>query len=298
MSTTRAQRRVRRRKVDTLFYLFLVPSLVIFTIAITLPAVMGFAYSFTNSIGFGDFEFIGLRNYRAMMTDPGILDAYAFTLMFALVTVILVNIVAFALALGLTSKIRAMTALRTMFVLPMVVSGIVIAYVFQFLFAKTLPELGAALGSETLSTSILASERYAWLAIVFVTAWQAIPSAMLIYIAGLVTIPDEIYEAAAIDGASWWQRLRMITIPMAAGFIVINTILGFKNFLNAYDIIVGLTNGGPGTATRPVAMSILRGFEGGDYAYQMANAMVFFLISIVIALVQLRVTKARTVFGS
>ena len=157
------------------------------------------------------------------------------------------------------------------------------------------PMLGEALGSEALSVSILANEDWAWVAIVIVTAWQSIPATMLIYIAGLVTIPADVYEAASIDGATGRQSLWHITLPLVSGFVVINTILGFKNYLNAYDIIVGLTDGGPGVATRSVAMSIFRGFEGGDYAYQMANAMVFFLISIALAGLQLRLTRGRTV---
>lgn len=286
----------RRRRTDPLYYLFLFPSLTLFSLAVTLPAVLGFGYSFTNSIGFGDWEFIGLRNYIAMFRDQGILGSYAFTLGFALVTVILVNVLAFALALGLTSRIRFTTALRTIYVIPMVISGIVIAFVFQYLFANTVPGIGASIGSDALSTSILASPDWAWLSIVIVTAWQSIPATMLIYIAGLVTIPGDVYEAGSIDGATGWQSLRHITLPLVSGFIVINTILGFKNYLNAYDIIVGLTDGGPGVATRSVAMAIFRGFEGGDYAYQMANAMVFFLISIALALLQLRVTRGRTAF--
>lgn len=295
--TPRRARAGRRKRVEPIYYLFLVPSLVVFTCAITLPAIMGFAYSFTNSVGFGEWNFIGLRNYQAMFRDEGILGSYTFTLLFALFTVVVVNIIAFALAVGLTSKVKGLAALRTIYVIPMVISGIVIAYVFQYLFAKTLPAFGEAIGSQALSSSILADPSWAWLAIVIVTAWQSIPSTMLIYLAGLVTIPDEVYEAAALDGASGWQKLTKITIPMASGFIVINTILGFKNYLNAFDIIVGLTDGGPGVATRSVAMTILRGFDGGDYAYQMANAMIFFLISIAIALIQLRVTRGRTVFG-
>ncbi|MGO1481588.1 MAG: carbohydrate ABC transporter permease [Brachybacterium sp.] len=286
----------RRRRIDPLYYLFLFPSLTLFSLAVTLPAVLGFGYSFTNSIGFGDWEFIGLRNYIAMFRDQGILGSYTFTLGFSLITVILVNILAFALALGLTSKIRFTTALRTIYVIPMVISGIVIAFVFQYLFANTVPGMGQAIGSDALSTSILANPDWAWLSIVIVTAWQSIPATMLIYIAGLVTIPGEVYEAGSIDGATGWQAIRHITLPLVSGFIVINTILGFKNYLNAYDIIVGLTDGGPGVATRSVAMSIFRGFEGGDYAYQMANAMVFFLISIALALLQLRITRGRTAF--
>ncbi|HEX7352416.1 sugar ABC transporter permease [Brachybacterium sp.] len=283
-----------KRRIDPLYYLFLFPSLALFTAAVTVPALLGFGYSFTNSIGFGDWEFIGFRNYIAMFRDQGILGSYTFTLGFSLITVILVNVLAFALALGLTSKIRFTTALRTIYVIPMVISGIVIAFVFQYLFANTVPGMGQALGSEALSTSILADPDWAWLSIVIVTAWQSIPGTMLIYIAGLVTIPADVYEAGSIDGATGWQSVRHITLPLVSGFIVINTILGFKNYLNAYDIIVGLTDGGPGVATRSVAMSIFRGFEGGDYAYQMANAMVFFLISIALALLQLRITRGRT----
>lgn len=286
----------RKRRIDPLYYLFLFPSLALFSLAVTLPAVLGFGYSFTNSIGFGDWEFIGIRNYIAMFRDQGILGSYTFTLGFSLITVILVNILAFALALGLTSKIRFTTALRTIYVIPMVISGIVIAFVFQYLFANTVPRIGQAVDSDFLSVSILANPDWAWLSIVIVTAWQSIPATMLIYIAGLVTIPAEMYEAGSIDGATGWQSIRHITLPLVSGFIVINTILGFKNYLNAYDIIVGLTDGGPGVATRSVAMSIFRGFEGGDYAYQMANAMVFFLISIALALLQLRITRGRTAF--
>ncbi|MDN5685591.1 MAG: sugar ABC transporter permease [Brachybacterium sp.] len=290
--------RSRRRRTDPIYHLFLFPALILFSLAITLPAVLGFLYSFTNSIGFGDWEVIGLRNYIAMFRDQGILGSYAFTLGFSLVTVIVVNVLAFTLAVGLTSKIRFTAVLRTIYVVPMVISGIVIAFVFQYLFANTVPSMGQAVGSDALSTSILANPDWAWLSIVIVTAWQTIPGTMLIYIAGLVTIPTEVYEAGSIDGASAWQNLRHITLPLVSGFIVINTILSFKNYLNAYDIIVGLTDGGPGVATRSVAMSIFRGFEGGDYAYQMANAMIFFLISIAIAVLQLRVTKGRTAFGS
>jgi raffinose/stachyose/melibiose transport system permease protein len=285
-----------RRKVGMTFYLLLVPSLVLFTLAITVPAIMGITLSFTNSVGFGEFEFTGFTNYVALFSDPAILSSYGFTIGFALVTVLLVNIIAFLLAVGLTSKIRAKIALRTVFVLPMVISGIIIAYVFNFLFSNSVPQLGQAWGIEPLSQSLLADPDLAWTTIVVVTAWQAIPSALLIYIAGILSIPGEVYEAAAMDGASAGRRLRSITLPLVSGYVVINMVIGFKNFLNAYDIIVGLTNGGPGTATRSVAMTIFSGFTGGDYAYQMANATIFFLIAVVLAVTQLRLTRGKAAF--
>ncbi|WP_439692323.1 carbohydrate ABC transporter permease [Curtobacterium sp. SP.BCo] len=288
-----AGQRTGRSRVDPLFLVFLIPTLLLFTLAITLPAVMGIVLSFTDSVGFGEFRFTGLTNYVAVFSDPAILQAYLFTIGFSLVTVVVVNAVAFLLAIALTSKVRGKIALRAVFVLPMVISGIVIAYVFSFLFANSLPALATALGFAPLEQSILANPDLAWVAIVIVTAWQAIPSTLLIYIAGVLSIPGEVYEAAALDGASSWRQLVSITAPLTAGYILINLVIGFKNFLNSYDIIVGLTDGGPGTSTTSVAMSIFKGFNGGDYAYQMANATIFFVIAVVIAVIQLRATRGK-----
>jgi len=255
--------RVQRRPVNRTFYLMLVPSLVLFTLAITVPAIMGITLSFTDSVGFGEFRFVGLTNYVAMMSDPAILASYTFTIGFALVTVLVVNIVAFLLAVLLTSKIRGKVVLRTIFVLPMVISGIIIAYVFSFLFANSLPQLGQSIGFEPLASSLLANPDLAWLTIVFVTAWQSIPSALLIYIAGILSIPGEVYEAAAMDGASPSRRLFSITLPLVAGYVLINLIIGFN---------------------------------GGDYAYQMANATIFFLIAVSLAALQLRTTRGKASF--
>lgn len=295
----RAPRTARSRvhRIQPVFLAFLLPTLVVFTLAITVPAVMGIVLSFTDSVGFGEFGFTGLTNYLAIFSDPAILHAYLFTMGFSLVTVLVVNALALLLAIALTSRIRAKVALRAVFVLPMVISGIVIAYVFSFLFSNSLPELATTLGIAPLETSILANPDLAWIAVVVVTTWQAIPGTLLIYIAGVLAIPGEVYEAAAIDGASSWRQLVSITMPLTAGYIVINLILGFKNFLNAYDVIVGLTAGGPGTATTSVAMSIFNGFNSGDYSYQMANATIFFVITVILALVQLRLSRGKALFS-
>ncbi|MDD7836111.1 carbohydrate ABC transporter permease [Paenarthrobacter sp. AB444] len=288
-----APRQRKGKRVEPIFYLFLLPSLVLFTLAITVPGVIGIFFSFTDSIGIGDWEFVGLTNYIALFSDPAILQSYLFTFGFSIVTVIAVNVIAFLLAVGLTSRIRMKSALRTIFVIPMVVSGIIIAYVFNFLFSNSLPAFGASAGIPWLEGSLLANPDLAWIAIVLVTAWQAVPGSLLIYIAGLVAVPGDVYEAADLDGASKTQQLLKITLPLVAGYVVINVILGFKGFLNAYDIIVGLTNGGPGTSTRSIAMTVITGFNGGDYAYQMANATIFFLVAIAISLVQLSLTRGR-----
>lgn len=280
-----------RKPVEPIYWLFLFPAVAVFSLLITYPAIEGIAMSFTNSIGFGDYEWIGFRNYIALFRDENIVSSYSFTFLFAAVTVILVNVIAFFLALGLTSKIRFANPLRAIFVIPMVISAIIYSFVFRFLFNNSLTAFGQAIGLEGLSTSLLANPDWAWLAIVLVTTWGSVPSAMLIYIAGLMTVPGEVYEASSIDGATSWKNLIHITIPLVAGYVGINMIIGFKNYLSVYDQIVGLTQGGPGTATRSVAFTIFAGFSGGDYAYQMANAAIFFIITIAIALLQLRLTK-------
>lgn len=282
-------------KRDRTYGWMLVPVVVLFSLVITVPALLGMFYSVTNYAGYGDWKFVGFINFKALFSDPRILSSYGFTLWFSLVTVILVNIIAIALALALNAKIRLKIALRGVFFIPMVISGIVIAYVFSYLFSNTLPQLGETLGWTWLQDSILANENFAWVAIVVVTAWQAVPSALIIYLAGLLAIPSEVYEAASIDGAGNWRRFRSVTLPLVAGYIVINTILGFKSFLNAYDIIVGLTNGGPGTSTFSVAMTIFTGFTSGDYAYQMANAVIFFVVAILVSLLQLLLIRRRGV---
>jgi raffinose/stachyose/melibiose transport system permease protein len=282
-----------RKRVDPTFYLFLLPTIALFTLFITVPALLGAGVSVTDYIGFGDFEFVGFSNFAVLFTDPNIRTAYGFTLGFALVTVIATNVIALLLALALNAKIHAKTFLRSVFFIPMVVSGIVIAFVFNYLFSTSVPQIFSAVPA--LQESLLANPDWAWLAIVIVTAWQAVPGAMIIYIAGLLAVPDEVYEAAALDGAGASRQFFSITLPLMWGYVIINTVLGFKGFLSTYDIIVGLTDGGPGTATRSVSMVIFSGFTNGDYSYQMANALVFFVLTVVISILQLQLIRRRGV---
>ena len=288
------QTTLRRRPVEPIYWVFLLPALLAFTILVAYPAIEGIVMSFTNSIGFGDFEFVGFRNYIALFRDENIVSSYAFTFLFAITIVVLVNVIAFFLALALTAKLKLRTTLRAIYVIPMVISAIIYSFVFKFLFNNSLPLVGQWLGIESLSTSLLANESLAWFAVVLVTTWGSVPSALLIYIAGLTTIPGEVYEAGSIDGATGWQKPVHITLPLVVGYIGINMVVGLKNYMQVYDQIVALTSGGPGTATRSVAFTIFDGFNGGDYAYQMANATVFFVIALIIAAIQLRFTRGGT----
>ncbi|POH74981.1 carbohydrate ABC transporter permease [Arthrobacter glacialis] len=285
----------KKRKVDPTYYWMIVPVLVLFAIFSTIPALIGGFFSFTNYAGYGDWKMVGLRNFQNIFSDPEILASYAFTFFFAIVATVVVNVVALLLALGLNSKIKFKTGIRGIYFIPMVLSGLIIAYVFNYLFSNTLPGIAEALGIAPLATSILANEQWAWAAIVFVTVWQAAPGATIIYLAGLQSISEDVYEAASLDGAGPWRQLRSISLPLIAGYVVINTILGFKGYLGTYEVIVALTGGGPGTATQSVAMRIFSGFSGGDYSYQMANAIIFFIITLIISLLQLQILRRREV---
>jgi raffinose/stachyose/melibiose transport system permease protein len=275
-------------------YLFMViPAIMLFTFFIMYPAVQGALWSFTNYVGYGSSKFIGIANYKAAFADPTIRDSYGFTLLFAVVACIVTNVVAMALALALNAKIRWRVGLRTIFFLPMVLSGLVVSYIFTFILSTSVPVIAGVIHFAPLESSILANQHTAWLGVVFVASWVAIPGAIIIFLAGLVSIPSEVYEAASIDGASAWKQFQKMTFPLLFPFFIINTILTFKGFLNVYDVVVGLTDGGPGTATTSVAQTIFNGFFNGDYAYQMANAVIFFFITLLFALFQLSVIRRR-----
>jgi raffinose/stachyose/melibiose transport system permease protein len=275
------------------YLLMIIPAILLFTFFIMYPAFQGALWSFTNYVGYGSSKFIGIANYKAAFADPTIRDSYGFTLLFAVVACIVTNVVAMALAIALNAKIRWRAGLRTIFFLPMVLSGLVVSYIFTFILSTSVPVIAGVIHFAPLESSILANQHTAWLGVVFVASWVAIPGAIIIFLAGLVSIPSEVYEAASIDGASAWKQFRKMTFPLLFSFLVINTILSFKNFLNVYDIVVGLTGGGPGTATTSVAQTIFNGFFNGDYAYQMANAVIFFFITLLFAVFQLSVIRRR-----
>ncbi|MBE1490634.1 carbohydrate ABC transporter permease [Plantactinospora soyae] len=296
--TSHRSRRRRRRshRTDPVFYWMAVPALVLFFVFHTIPVLQGVFYSFTDYAGYGDWSFVGLENYGYIFSDERIRDSYLFTFQFAILSTVLTNVIALAIAVGLNSRIRFRTALRGIFFLPQVMSILVLGYIFNYLFSTTLPYLGQKWGSETFATSILADEDLAWVAIVVFAVWQATAFAVILYLAGLQTIPTELYEAASIDGAGRWRQFRQITFPLIAAFFTINMVLSLKNFLQVFDHIIPLTAGGPGTSTESISMVIYRGgFQGGDFAYQTANAVLFFIVIVAFSLFQLRILMRREV---
>jgi raffinose/stachyose/melibiose transport system permease protein len=290
--------RTRRTRsgVPRAFYWMVLPAVALFFLFNTLPVLQGVFYSFTNYAGYGDWEFVGLSNYVNVFLDDRIRSSYLFTIQFALVSTILVNIIALGIAIGLNAKIKFRTALRGLYFIPKVLAVLVIGYVFQYLFTFSLPVIGAALGVDALASSILADPDLAWVGIVVLAVWQAAAFSVILYLAGLQTIPEDLYEAASIDGAGPWQKFRAITFPLIAAFFTINMVLAFKDFMMVFDHVVAMTNGGPGTATESISFVIYRGgFQGGEFAYQTANAVIYFFFIVAFAFIQLRVLQRREV---
>ena len=288
--------RRRGARLPGAFYVMVLPAFVLFFVFHTVPVIQGVYYSFTDSPGYGPADFVGLRNYVALFTDPRVLHAYWFTFLIAAVATVAVNIVSLAIAVGLNGRIKFKNGLRGIYFIPNVLAILVVGYIFNYLFSNSLPALAEKIGIDSLSTSLLTKASTAWIAIVILAVWQSAAFNIIIYIAGLQTVPTEMYEAADLDGASAWRRFRSITFPMIAGFFTINMVLSLKDFLQIFDHIVALTGGGPGTDTESVALLIYKGgFQGGEYGYQSANSVIFFIVIVGFSIVQLRVLRRREV---
>lgn len=270
--------------------LITIPILVLFFTFNTLPLIKGFIYSFTNFKGYGSYDWVGLRNYIDLFQDARVGKSYLFTFKFALVGTILVNVLSLILALGLNSKIRFKSALRGIYFIPNILGGLVVGYIFGFIFTYILPAAGKAAGIGFLSNSMLSDTRTAWLAIVIVAAWQSIAMNTIIYISGLQTVPEDVYEAGDLDGATGWKRFKNLTFPLIIPFFTINMVLCMKNFLMAFDQIMALTKGGPAQSTESISFLIYQnGMGGGQFGFQSANAVVFFVVIVAISVFQLTV---------
>ncbi len=271
------------------FLCITIPVLVLFFCFNTLPLIKGFIYSLTNFKGYGTYDWVGLRNYQDLFTDARVGKSYLFTFKFAIVSTIIVNVISLILALGLNSKIKGKSVLRGIYFIPNVLGGLVVGYIFGFIFTYILPAAGQAAGISWLSNSMLSNEKTAWFAIVLVASWQSIAMNTIIYISGLQTVPEDVYEAGAIDGATGWSKFRHLTFPLIIPFFTINMVLCMKNFLMVFDQIMALTKGGPAQSTESISYLIYQnGMSGGQFGFQSANAVVFFIVIVVISVCQMK----------
>lgn len=274
------------------YLLITIPILALFFCFNTLPLIKGVIYSFTNFRGYGDFSWVGLRNYIDLFQDGRVGRSYWFTFKLAFVTTIVVNVISLILALGLNSKIKFKSALRGMYFIPNILGALVVGYIFNYFFTYILPALIQMVGGQ--GSSILASTKWAWFAIMIVCAWQSIAMNTIIYISGLQTVPQDVYEAGSIDGATGWAQFKHLTFPLIIPFFSINMVLCMKNFLMVFDQIMALTKGGPAQSTESISFLIYNnGMSGGQFGFQSANAVVFFIMIVVISVAQMRFTGKK-----
>lgn len=268
------------------FLLITIPILALFFCFNTLPLIKGVIYSFTNFRGYGEFDWVGIRNYTDLFTDARVGKSYLFTFKLAIVATIVVNALSLVLALGLNSKIKFKSALRGMYFVPNILGALVVGYIFNYFFTYILPAVVKMMGGK--GDSILASSKWAWVAIVIVCAWQSVAMNTIIYISGLQTVPEDVYEAGSLDGATGWKKFKNLTFPLILPFFTINMVLCMKNFLMVFDQIMALTKGGPAQSTESISFLIYNnGMAGGQFGFQSANAVVFFVVIVVISVLQM-----------
>ncbi|MCI8876592.1 MAG: sugar ABC transporter permease [Lachnospiraceae bacterium] len=279
---------------DKTFWAVIIPVLILFFAFNTLPMIKGMIYSFTNYRGYGSYDYVGLRNYMDLFSDARVGKSYLFTFKYALAGTVLVNVLSLVMALGLNSCIRFKSALRGIYFVPNILGGLVIGYIFSFIFTYILPAVGMAWDIGWMKNSILASEKYSWIGVLVVGVWQAVAMNTIIYISGLQTVPQEVYEASMLDGASKWKEFWSVTFPLVIPFVTINLVLSTKNLLMVFDQIMSLTKGGPAQSTESISYLIYRnGMDGGQFGFQSANAVIFFFVIVAISIFQMTIMNKK-----
>lgn len=253
-----------------------------------MPFAEGIYLSFCKFTTIRDAEFVGLQNYIDAFKDATFPDAFKFTTLFAIVTLVLINVLAFLVALALTQKIKGTNIFRTVFFMPNLIGGIVLGYVWQLLLNGILAHF---------QKTLTYSSKYGFWGLVILMLWQQIGYMMIIYISGIQNIPGELIEAAEIDGANKVQLLRYVTIPMVMPSITICTFLTLTNGFKLFDQNLALTNGGPDKMSEMLALNIYNTFYGrtGWEGVGQAKAVIFFIIVGVIALIQNKMTTSKEV---
>lgn len=265
------------------------PALLFYGVFILWPLVKALFYSITDWNGMDNiYAFVGLKNYIRIFSDANVLKTFGTTFKYTITITILCNVLALMLAMALNMKLKTRNVLRAIYFLPNVLSGLIIGFLWSFMFTDPLMKFGKWIGLSALGNNILSSGKWAIFAAAFVTVWRTTGWYMMVYIAGLQGVPNELLEAAAIDGAGAWQRTRHITLPMLAPSFTVNLILAFERGLKDFDSIFALTNGGPGDSTLTIAINIYKqSFFFARAGYGTAIGIMLFLLVATLSLVQL-----------
>ena len=285
------------RERITTYGLFCLPGFIAYCIFLIFPILMGIYYSFMDWNGISkSYNFIGFANYAKLFTDKKFGEALLFNFRYTIMLIIGVVVISVVLALLLNKGFKGRSFFRTLYFLPAVLSMITVSLVFKQVFFYVMPAIGKALGIEALSTNILASKQNAIYGVLFVHLWQGVALPTLLFLAGLQTIPTELYEAAAIDGANGWQQFKHITVAYLIPTLSVVLVLLVKQGLMVFDYVKSMTAGGPGTATQTIALLIYNnGFERNRYSYSIAQAIATGLIIAVISAIQIQASNRKKV---
>ena len=264
------------------------PTAAAFTVFFIFPFIMGVYLSFCSFTTVKDAKWIGFSNYTKIWGDPTFVHALWYTALFSIIAVVSINVLAFAIALLLTKGIKGTNIFRTVFFMPNLIGGIVLGYIWQLIFNGILARY---------DLTLTFSEKYGFWGLVILLNWQQIGYMMIIYIAGIQNVPGDLIEAAKIDGASKFQILKNVTIPMVMPSITICTFLTLTNAFKLFDQNLALTAGNPSNRSELLALNIYNTFYGrnGWEGVGQAKAVVFFILVAVIAIIQLRATRSKEV---
>ena len=283
---------MRTKRTTKKFLKFAIAPLSIFTVVLVVPFVNGFYYTLTDWDGFEATKFVGISNYTKSFQDPTFWSTLRFTSLFVVVSLIAVNVVAFGLALIVTSKLRSKNILRTFFFVPNLIGGVVLGVIWQFIFNSALVSLANKYNWTLFKESWLQDTNKAFWALIIVTVWQSSGYMMIVYITGLVSIETEVLEASQIDGASPMRTLLSIKVPLMAQAFTIALFLTLRAGFMAYDVNVALTGGGPFRTTELISMHIFQdAFLNGNFGTGQSKAVIMFLMVAIAALVQVSISK-------
>ncbi len=286
------------RKILSMFY-FVAPALLLYTAFMLIPTIGGMYYSITDWNGLNrSYDFIGLANFvEALTDDPDFIKALLFTLKYVVVMVILQNVLALLLAVFIESRTRFKGFFRTIFFMPNMISVIISAFMWTFIFTQVLPQLAEKTALLFLDQSWIGDPKFSFFSIVIVSLWNGVGYMMIIYLAGLQGVPQSLKEAAVIDGANPVKTFRHITLPMISHAITICFFLTLNGAFKVFEVVFGLTGGGPGRSTQVITMNIYEEAFSNNfrYGYASAKSVVLFIIILIVTLIQIRVTKRNEV---
>ena len=279
------------RERITTYGLFCLPGFIAYCVFLIFPILMGIYYSFMDWNGISkSYNFIGFANYAKLFTDKKFGEALLFNFRYSIMLIVGVVVISVVLALLLNKEFKGRSFFRTLYFM------ITVSLVFKQVFFYVLPAIGKALGIEALSTNILASKQNAIYGVLFVHLWQGVALPTLLFLAGLQTIPTELYEAAAIDGANGWQQFKHITVAYLIPTLSVVLVLLVKQGLMVFDYVKSMTAGGPGTATQTIALLIYNnGFERNRYSYSIAQAIATGVIIALISAIQIQASNRKKV---